>query len=344
MSAPKLLAFVACGVFAAGSFASAESTDPVGFITMPLSDTSGGKNINVISFPLLLEAEGLEGATRGSLTGLTSTSISDDSAGWAPGELTSAAAPKLIKFTSGAAEGLMLLATTSTPNTASTVEIDPSEQSIADLVQLGVTVGDTYQILECDTLLSAFGTPATTGIVGGSSLTNADEVQLLVDGIWTTFFYNTDSNAWVRNSRGFPNSDNVRIKPDEGVLFNRTNNGSLDYTLTGSVPTEARTTLINPTGTTFIGSYWPIGLNLVESGIQSIPGWVGNGSIDSSDYIQVLSAGVWTRYWWDGSNWREARRGTPIVDDFVIEGGSAVFLVKVNATTDAALYQLPTPY
>ena len=157
------------------------STVPTGFFTLTIPAGFGtSSSTATLSFPL----QGVATATgqmAGAITGLSATQITNSNAGWSPTQLSQAATPYLIQFTSGNSAGRTFLLSTSTANTATTVTLDANDSiQTPDLNQIAA-VGDTYQIIPADTLLGLFGTgttnQATTGILGGAgSSANADKI------------------------------------------------------------------------------------------------------------------------------------------------------------------------
>ena len=174
------------------------STTPTGYFPVTIAaGTSAGRTLSFVSFPLQNVAP-INGEAQGFVTGVTSNTITNSNAGWTAGQLSTAATPCLVQFTSGAAAGRTFLVSTSTSNTATTLTLDAVDATTVDLTTLGIVPGtDTYQILSGDTLSTLFGTPATTGIAGATSSGSADQVELLSNGVWLSYYYNTNS-GWLR--------------------------------------------------------------------------------------------------------------------------------------------------
>ena len=93
----SIAAIVLAGTIASSSAQNA-TTDPVGFITMNITaGTGAAKKISLISAPLL-DVASINGSVTGSLTGVTSTTLSCTSANWTAGALSQAATPFLIQI------------------------------------------------------------------------------------------------------------------------------------------------------------------------------------------------------------------------------------------------------
>ena len=326
--------------------ASAQSvtTDPVGVVKKTIAAGTGSSHvITLLSLPMLDKPTDLTGKSVGTVSAFTADTISDDAAGWAAGELSQEASPRLVKITSGNAEGLVMLISTETQNTATTLTIDDAESSVIDLTAVGLAQGDSYCILNCDTLLSAFGTPDTSGVLGGTAKQNADYVMLLNEIGWRSYFYSTDSDEWVLVQRGFPAADNVPLKPDTGIIYARLGDTGLEVQLSGAVPTTDSLSFVDGSGVSFLGVNWPTDRQLQNSGIKDVPGWVADSDFVNSDYIILLTDLGWEKFWYDGTNWRRNVRGFPISDEYVIESPNSIMVVKRSATDNQFLSEA-NPY
>lgn len=323
-------------------------TDPVGVVTTTIPAGNGvSKSISMLSLPMINIAEDISGAATGTISAITSNSISDESANWINGELSNPENPKLLLITSGNAEGLILLLSTQVANTPTTVTIDPIDAAKVDLVSLGIQageLGDTYKILDCDTLLSVFGTPESGGIVGADDFRNADHIAIFQDGLWSRYYYRNSSNSWVKNIRGFPSANNLRIKPDTGFTFYRIGTEPLNLYLFGSVPTTAHIRIVNNSGITPLGLNWPISQTISQIGLENLPDWQPSADGTNADLLTVFIGGLWKRYFWDGTSWRERRRGFPLAGDVIIDPGTSLLISRLPGESGTTLLVDETPY
>lgn len=318
------------------------NTVPVGSITVGVAPgLPAGRTISVISFPMSASATA-SGLMRGTLTGATANSLTNTAAGWTAGELSTAATPYLIRLTSGAAKGRTFLISTSTANTATSVTIDSEEAALINLTTAGVAAGDTYEITACDTLSSILGTPATTGIQGGANSDEADVVQILVQGQYRQYYYNTTRNTWVRIGPE-SNSSNVALRPDAAITYSRLGQGALEFTVTGRIPSIERKTLIRNAGPTLLANGWPTDTTLASSGISEIPGWVKNASPNIADTVQISVNGSWRKYYHDGTQWRRVGPNTPS-NSVVLGVADGVLIGKQGAQAGAGTLQQNLPY
>jgi hypothetical protein len=336
------------GLVSVGQVVAEAVTDPVGFITLNIAPSPNGttRALTLLSAPLLSNATKsdqvtpIDGASVGVLTGITSNTLSNDNAGWTAGQLSQAATPKVLKITSGAAEGRTFLLSTTVANTATTVTLHTSETT--NLTTIGAAPGDKYQIFDCDTLATFFGDPAQ--IVKNNNPDLADNVLILFGGVWQTYYFHASNNRWTRRALGSPDATNTPIKPEAGLIFNRIGTSQLALNVTGAVPMSKRSDKVSSFGLTLLGSNWPVDSTLINSGIQNITGWVSNSDSNLADQVQLLFGGVWRTYWFDGTNWRRRALGSPISNNDVITAGSAVLINKLNALGSDTLLTKNRPF
>ena len=341
MSPMRILPLVTAGLLAVSLQAQSVSTVPVGAVTVNIAAGTGSAyRLSTISFPLIGDASA-DGQAVGVITGVTETTISNSDANWTTNQLSSASAPWLIQITSGDAEGSTLALSTLVANTTTTVAVSPEETNVVNLTDLGVKVGDTYKIIPADTLLSIFGSPEDTGILGAVSSTGADIVQLLVSGTWRKYYYNTVSQAWLRVGLE-TNSNNVIIRPDSLVLYNRLADTPLALSMVGEVPSRQRKVLIRSSGLTTVSTMWPTEVTLGTSSIELLPGWVSSADSSVADYVQILVSGTWRKYYHNGEQWLRLGLNTGS-DSQVVPVGSGMFVVKRSPAVATTLVQ-PLPY
>jgi len=333
------------------------ATDPVGFTTISVTPgASGARKQTLMSIPLLEVDPSVGGLTAGTITSVLSNRITVTNAGWTPGNLSKPAEPFVVQITSGSASGrLFLIASSSATNGSSggaalansatnlfisSLDMTPITNNLANA---GVEAGNTFKIYACNTL-SWFGTPASTGIRGGTNLSSADNVIVTVNGSASTYFFNTSRTNWVRlvgtNSVG---SENVALHPSYGVTYSRLGTNALSFISTGEVPTIANRVAIKNSGTTILSSYYPTTNNLRGLGIQSLPGWVIGTNQTSTDNVVVVTSGNAVTYFYNGTNWR--RQNIPSsMDNIAIPIGSSVQVIKKGSAAGYSTLARPMNY
>lgn len=320
------------------------NTIPSGFFTVTIPAGGGtSASTSFISFPLQDTATAT-GEMAGQVTSVTANTVTVTGAGWTAGQLSAAATPYLIQFTSGAAAGRTFLISTSTANTATVLTIDATDAAATNLTTLSITNTDTFQIIPADTISSVFGTPATTGILGGTSSASVDQVQLYSPASgWVSYYYNTNSAAWLRVGPPIA-SGNTVIRPDTGVIYARYGTTALSLTLLGHVSPVARQATVANSGTTVISNNWPVDQTLAGTNISTLSGWTSATSSANADIVQIYSAASgWSQYYYNGTHWLKV--GPPINSDGVaIPAGTAVIIVKKGSTTGQSTLSQLMPY
>ena len=324
------------------------ATDPVGFVTITIG--GGNPKTTPISIPLL-DTANIDGQAVGQITGLSANTITNSNAGWAINGLSAATNPHLIQITSGNAAGRMFLIATN-PNTATSLTINATDILQGSLTDLGVAVGDSYKIVPCDTLNTLFGTnptaapPAGLAVRGGTSTTNSDNVNVIVNGGVRTYFYRTNGTpGWVATTFGNPASGNTPLPPYAGLQYIRRTNSPISFTATGSVPTLLRRVMVKNSGQTLLSQYWPANSTVAGLNLQSIPGWVSNANPANADKAVIVSTnGAEATYFYDGANWKQQAFGNPVRNTNTVALGSAIRIIKIGSAGGYSTYSNAVPY
>jgi hypothetical protein len=306
-------------------------TTPVGYFRATFAAGTGtARKVTAFAPPLEFPAHAITGLSTGAIASVTANTITVTGAGWTPAQLTAPATPYLIKFTTGAATGRTFLLSTTTPNTADTVTL-AAEQ--ADLTALGVAATDTFELLHCDTLAGLLGTPATTGILGGTTAASADNVVLVADGVQRTYYYNTTLNRWTLDAAGSPDASDTPLLPDTGLLYSRLAGTPLELIVTGRAPTRTRVAEVKNSGPTLLSQNWPADLTLAASNLNRIPGWITSTAASAADKVKLYLNDTLYTYWHDGTNWRRQTLGSPVSNHVVLPAASAVTLERTGTAT-----------
>jgi hypothetical protein len=328
------------------------TTQPVGYVTLNIPPGTGtSKRNSLISIPListdpLIPSKATVSAIKNSNTiGFTTLNTGEAGLVTIPeGYLSNPSKPYIVHITSGEAQGFMLLVSTQTPNTTTEITLTDPHDPALDITTMGIQVGDTFTIYPCDTLLSFFGTPESTGIVGAETSSNADTVVLVNAGSANTFYFNTSKQSWVRIGLGTPNADNTPLLPYYGIQYARISTEPLSLVVLGNVPNFNRKMKIKATGTTLIGSFYPTDSTLSLTGIQNNPWWVKSTTQSQADTLVLTSLGSAATYFHNGSNWRRVSFGNPISDLISMPVGTAALLNKKGLQQGYFVYSQNQPY
>jgi hypothetical protein len=328
-------------ILAAQSVLSAQNTvsEVVGFVTTTIAPSSNGRTFATTPVsPTLLQASAVNGITSGHISAVAPKAVWVTSAGWTTNQLSSSQTYLLVK--SGNLEGLMLRITS---NTADSANVDTQG---VDLVKEGLSAGNSFQLVEGDTLLSLFGT-AAHGVIGGTSKDfsrrKTDRVSLRdASGLVRTYYFNTTFQQWRRLGS---NADQglVPISPYAGAFYARIGRTPLEYLSIGNVPTSPVKVVVPAKGTTYLGRVYPSDGKIQDFGLDKLPGWkTSNVFGRRADRLRTTdTSGVLRSYVHNGQDWR--RPGVAgIQSETPVKIGGAVSIFR-NAASSRIL-EIPLPY
>lgn len=265
------------------------TTDPVGYITLNVTGTTGGSQ-RKISFSGL-------GLTRpvvyqGSAETASGTQLVDNEANFTALNLTGAGNAHYVEIVAeGQGDGL---GTTYDIASASGTTI-----TLAQPLASNVSGPVTIRIRPHWTLNSIFGSNNEAGLVESAGVVDADQVQ-----IWTGSGYKI---AYFQNAtaplggRGFRSTDdsyldigNDPIYPEDGLIFKRIGNGDLKVVLLGAVKLGASSIPVQ-SGINIFSNQYATDMTLDSSQLYKSDGTGLVGGDGSSNADQVLL--------WNGSGY-----------------------------------------
>ncbi|MBJ7327204.1 MAG: hypothetical protein JHC52_07650 [Chthoniobacterales bacterium] len=319
------------------------ATEPVGFVTTTIkASTLAGVPATTPISPALLVLSGVTGSTTGQLSSVAASEVTVSTAGWTVSELSNNYA--YVLFKSGALNGLILRVTA---NTATAATLDTLG---ASLVTLGAAAGDSFQLVQGDTLLSMFGT-TTDGVVGGTQTQyNAGQTDRVTTrdttGTTRTYYYNTDSSQWRRVGSS-SNQGAVPISPLSGVFYSRIGNTAINQVSTGNVPVAAVKFLVPTSGNTYFARYFPSDGTINNFGFQALSGWKGTNTpgvttTTADKVVTTDTSGVIRQYYWNGTKWLRVGSSTDQGNVSVPVGG-CVYIVRSGSGTPSLL-NVALPY
>ena len=322
-------------------------TKPLGFVMVNIAAGTGStKTGSLVSMPLQ-DVAAIAGQSTGRITGITANTITNSDAGWTAGQLSTPASPYLIQITSGSANGRMFLISPAQANTATTVTISPEDAETSSLTSLGIvtgpTTGDTYKIIPCDTLGSLLGTPASSGVQGGTTPSAADTVILTTNGAARTYYFHTTLNRWTQVALGNPDATNVPVRPYFGFRYERLANTPLAFLASGSVPIVARAVPVRNAGSTVLSQYWPADSTLATLGLHSLSNWTSNATAQSADQVLITSNGTTQRFYHTGTEWKNAGTDAP-ANAIPIPAGASVHILQKGSDAGFTTLSQSVPY
>jgi uncharacterized protein (TIGR02597 family) len=351
------LPFFAVAASFALAYANAQTTvatDPVGFVTTTIAASANGTTPSITPYsPVLFQPSAASGLTTGLISGVTSNTLTVASAGWSTNSTNNLAANlvyALIK--SGSAEGLLLRVT---GNTADTMTLDTLGNN---LTAIPVAVSNSFQLIQGETIGTMFGTNTNEfGVVGGTStMFNSNRTDRIAmtdaNGTPRTYFFNTATNRWVYVGGGNTDRANTPISPYSSVFYSRISTNSIQQVTTGSVPVNNLKLLVRPTGTTYLGTVFPVGTTLGGLGVQTLPGWkTANPSsstqVNAADKVQTRSgSSIFTYYYTTGLATNQWRRvgSTANQNSTALPIGGGFSVIRTGSNAPAQILAISNTY
>lgn len=305
---------------------------PVGCMTYPL--TSGATTS--FGVPLLHLP-----AHTGIASTVTSNALSVSDAGWTPNQFASGGVVYFAAIKTGLQAGRTLLVL---GNTSNSLTLDVEDTPL-DAAGFAVTPGaDTFELFEGDSLGTLFGNSADangflpSGLKGGTSRRNADNVQLFEGTVAATYFFNTSVGTWVMVNGGTISRNGLILYPDDGLLLTRRGpTGSL--TILGRPPTTRLLTKV-PGGTVAVMALrFPVnttlgGLNFGEPGT-----WLAGSSSTVADTVSLWTGSRWDAYFKNLSNqWLRSGGGGTDQSAILIPAGTSIRISRKGSATGPAAH------
>lgn len=270
---------------------------------------------------------------------VTSNTLSVTSAGWTPNQFVTGG-PYLVAIRTGAQAGRTLLVT---GNTANTLTLDVEDTPL-DVAGFAVSAAaDSFELFRGDTLATLFGSAADaggslpSGVKGGTSTSNADNVRIFNGSAFVTYFFNTTLGTWVQSGSSV-NRNGFILYPDDGLLIvRRGTTGNL--TFLGRVPSTRLLTKF-PGGTTTVTAVrFPADTTLGGLNFSAPGAWIAGSSANSADTVSVWTGSTWRVYYKNLSNqWVRSNGGGGNQSGLVIPKGSSIRVVKRGTGSGAQSY------
>ena len=271
------------------SYATDVFTDPVGFISTPITNVNNGYNSFALPFQTMRNDAGAISAV--SDLDATHAQITVVCATCATANYATATSLNYVEFRSGTALGRRYSVTA---NTATTINLLTGGD---DLVALGVTSGDKWAVHPYWRIADVFGAANSGLLSNASASTKADNV-LVWNGANYTFYWPKNNGLWQGGGGGTD-----PLMADESVLLLRRGAATQTNIL---VMGEVRTTnfvSVLGSGYNLLGNSYPAStvvsnLNLIGTG----SGFIGGNASTKSDQVLVWNGANFDTLWYKTNN------------------------------------------
>jgi hypothetical protein len=276
----------------------------------------------------------------GFASSVTSNAIGVTNVNWTPNQFANPGTPCFVVIRTGAQAGRALLVVGNTSNTL-TLDVEDAPLNTGGFA---VAAGaDTIELYQGDTLGSLFGSTVdgsgflSSGLKAGTSMQNADGVQLWIGSGFVTYFFNTAVGTWVQ-SGGTTNQNGLILYPDDGMLINRRGpTGSL--TFIGRVPSTRLLTKFPGGTTSVVAIRFPADTTLGGLNYGAPGTWISGSSASVADTVSVWTGSKWDTYFKNLSNqWIKSNGNGGDQSGLVIRAGSSIRIAKKGSATGSASY------
>lgn len=309
-------ALLASSSLFAGNVAPSVSTDPVGYVTVPIK-----VGTNVISNSGLLQSKAASGS--GDVTGGNTLTVSGASF-----EVDGFAATHYVQFVESGKWSPI------SSNDGNTLSL---EYPVADGSDL------EFVVRPLNTLSSLFGANNGVGFTGGSSFGSSDKLFIWganEQAFASAFYYNTTDSEWQDASN---QPVLAIIYPDESLLVVAKN--EFDLIFTGSVQDDATSgTLVGGNNTSIVPNPFSADIKITETGLENV--LQGAANFGSADKVFVWGVDVQTfasYYYYNttDSEWQTASNVTVTGFDVIPVGGAAIIVKKSEGDVE---WTMTAPY
>lgn len=312
------------------SFAAPTATTPIGNLTYPVVNGA----ISSFGVPVL-DVQKFTGFA----TSVTTNVITVTGVTWTASQFVTT--PHFVTIRTGPQAGRTLRVTANTTNTL-TVDVEDTALNASGFVFSANT--DSFELYAGDTLGTLFGSTATSGVLpsgvkGGTSTSDADNIYVPSGSSMATYFFNTTLGCWVLDGSS-TNQNGLILYPDDGYLIYR-NGADGNLTMIGRVPSTKQLTKLPGGTTSSVSLRFPASVTLGNLNFGAPGTWITGATDSVADLVSVWnSAGwYWQSYYKDTSNqWIEVGGDGSDQSNVVIPMGASIQIDKRGTATGSASF------
>ena len=311
---------------------------PVGILTYPVTNSTissfGVPVLDVVKFS-------------GTSSAIAANVITVSGVTWTASAYSST--PHFVTIRTGAQAGRTLRVTA---NTTNTLTVD-TEDTALNTAGFAVATTDAFELYAGDTIGTLFGSTAdgtgtlASGVKGGTSTANADNIYVQSGASMVTYFFNTSLGFWVLDGTT-TNQNSLILYPDDGYLIYR-NGPTGNLTMVGRAPSSKLLTKLPGGSTNSISVRFPANTTLGGLSFGAPGTWISGTSDADADTISVWVPSGW--YWQTfykssaTSQWLEVGGNGSDQSNVVIPSGTSIQISKKGtATGSASFYSQALPY
>jgi hypothetical protein len=322
------------------------TTDPVGFMTLPVS-AAGATGAKALSFRALgltrpVDFQGVASAVSvNPLNSQTPDSISATSPGWVTNQFNGANGKYYVELLGAAG---IAGAGTTYDILSTTVAFDSNTQVITGTLTLAQRLADNvsgtpgFRIRKHWTIADVFGATNNQGLAGGT-YTTADLIQVYSGGTYLKYYYNTAAAGWRQGTDPTTDVAGTVLYPDDGLVIIRQGANTTQTTqvvLTGAVKTGQTSFPIVP-GQNFLANPYAGPMTLASSNLYTNDPATGlaAGFATTADQVLIYNGATYDTYYYSaggspGTGWRKVTGGAADASATPIPAGYSFVVRRVN--------------
>ncbi|HEV7404116.1 MAG TPA: TIGR02597 family protein [Chthoniobacteraceae bacterium] len=342
---PLAGAVVLLGLSVLGS-AQTATTDPVGFMTLPIN-AAGAPGAKAISFRALglfrpVDFQGVASSVSANpLNSPTPDSISITSPGWTANQFNGANGKYYVELLGAAG---VAGAGTTYDIVSTTLATDPNTQVVTGTLTLAQRLADNvagtpaFRIRKHWTIADAFGAANDKGLAGGTA-TTADIIQVYSGGTYLKYYYNTAAPGWRLGTDTTTDVGGTVLYPDDGLVIIRQGANTSQTTqvvVMGAVKT-GQTSFPIVAGQNFLANPYAAPMTLGSSNLYTTDPATGvaAGFATTADQVLIYNGTNYDTYYYSaggspGAGWRKVNGGTADASATPIPAGSSFIVKRIN--------------
>lgn len=322
------------------------ATDPVGFVTIPISAAGapGGKAMSFRSLGLTrpVEFQGIASAISANPSNSpTPDSISITSPGWTANQFNGVNGNYYVELLGAAGApgvGTTYDIVTTTLTTDQNTQVVTGTLTLAQRLADNVSGTPSFRIRKHWTIADAFGAANDKGLAGGTSAT-ADIIQVFTGGVYYKYYYNTAAAGWRQGTDLTTNVAGTVLYPDDGLVIIRQGanaSQSTQVVLMGAVKT-GQTSYPVVTGQNFLANPYAAPMTLASANLYTGDATTGlaAGFATTADQVMIYNGSTYDTYYYSsggspGVGWRKVTGGTADASATPIPAGSSFVVRRIN--------------
>jgi uncharacterized protein (TIGR02597 family) len=322
------------------------TTDPVGFMTLPVN-AAGAAGAKAMSFRALglarpVDFQGVASAVSvNPLNSPTPDSISATNPGWTANQFNGANGKYYVELLGVAgAPGVG----TTYDIASTTISIDPNTSVVTGTITLAQRLADnvsgtpTFRIRKHWTIADAFGAANDKGLAGGTA-TTADIIQIYTGGTYLKYYYNTAAAGWRQGTDTTTDVGGTVLYPDDGLVIFRQGANTTQSTqvvLLGAVKTGQTSFPVVP-GQNFLANPYAGPMTLGSSNLYTGDSTTGlaAGFASTADQVLIYTGTAYDTYYYSaggspGAGWRKVNGGAVDAIATPIPSGSCFIVRRIS--------------